>query len=255
MTALANLTPNRATDVIDRPRPQFKYLAGGTLQLASFLDSTQEVPSSATITVLRSGGAPCTTPVTNAVVSIDANGTMTYALTGANCDMLPGYGESYAPWTAQWKYTVSGVVYQKSTAFDVVQYPLYNVVRGTDLQSHVIDLGDTSFTSESGATAFQSYISMSFADIMQRLENQGNRPWLVLDSEQIRRPVEYLALAKYFDGRWKEKGDRWWERKEEFYKKFEAWFTSTKFIYNINQTGYAIPAEVNRPINDPYFRI
>lgn len=251
MPVIANLAPNLACDVIDRPRPQLQYGVGGTLQLAAFLDSTQIVPSPATITVLRFGGSPCSTPVTTAACSVDGNGTMSYVLSAGNANILPPYGEGYAPWTANWFFTSGGVAYQKITTFDVVQWPIYNVVRTSDLANHYPDITSTLFTAESST---QSYISEAFIEVRQRLDNNGNRPWLVIDSEQVRKPVEYLALSKFFEARAKDNTGKDFLRFQRNQKRFDDWFTTTKFVYNYEQTGYITANDVNRPINQTYTR-
>ena len=255
MPTIANLTPSWTFDLINRPRPQFQLNVGGTLYLAAFKDSTQDVVQSATISVFQFGGSGLPTPVVNAACSIDANGTMSYALAGSNCGVLPGYDQAYAPWTANWKFTTSvangALAFQHLTMFDVVQWPVANVVRQSDLQNHEPDLLSTLFTTE---TTAQAYIDLAFEDVCRRIEQAGNRPFLYINSEDLRRPTEYLALSKFFRARRKEKGDKWDMLFHAFDSDYEDWFTSTKFIYNISQTGWVTPNEVNRPNNQPFTR-
>lgn len=249
------LAANVSVDVVDRPRPQIRKGQGGTLSLKLYLDGTQNKPSLATINVKRPGGAACTTPVANASVTIDGTtGTMTYALTAGNADLLPGYGDAYAPWTAEWTVTDSnGTVRTFLTTFDVVLFPIYNVVTQADLVNHHKDLTDSLFTGESDA---QLYIDMAQEDIYRRLENAGNRAWLIIDSETLRRPTEHLALAKYFASRITgEINDRWKDLRDYHQKEADSWFDGTRFTYDFNQTGSVTPEEVGRASMQPAFRI
>lgn len=240
-------------DIVDRPRPQLRYGTGGVLSLKMYSDGTQVIPNSATISVRRFGGQACTTPVSAAAVTIDGSGNMSYTLSSGNADQLPPYGDAYAPWSADWIVTAAGVAYYKTSFFDVVRTPFYGMVTQADLVNHHKDITDSLFSGESNA---QVYIDMAQEDVQRRFENGGYRFWLILDAETVRRPIEHLALQKYFASRVTgEINDRWKELRDYHQREADSWFENTRFIYDFNQTGNATPEEVGRAAGQPSFRI
>ena len=246
------LAAQRSHDFVQRPRLQILYGVGGTLTLKAWSDNTQIVPSSATVNVKRPGGAPCTTPVADATVSIDVSGTMTYALTGGNADQLYNIEGGYSPWSAEWSYVVSGVTTKAIQLFDVVRFPLACVVRPDDLKDYHPDLNDGNYSTE---TTVQAYIDRAFFEIYLRICNLGKRPYLVLDNEQLRQPTEYLSLAKIFRARRKEKDDRWDALVADYTAQFDAWFAGQSFTYDRDDTGTVDPSETNRPLMQPSYRL
>jgi hypothetical protein len=241
-------------DIVDRPRPQLRYGTGGTLTLKLYSDGTLNVPSLATVTVKRPGGAACTTPVSGAAVSIDGTGIMTYTLSAGNADLLPAYGDAYSPWSADWVVTSSGgTVYYKTTFFDVVKNPFFGIVTQADLVNHHKDLTDSLFTGESTA---QTYINMAQEDIQRRFENGGYRFWLILDAEQVRRPIEHLALAKYFASRVSGAPDDRWSALRDYHQhEADSWWENSRYIYDVNQTSDVTPDEIGRAAGQSFFRV
>jgi hypothetical protein len=235
----------RTHDVVDRPNAQIRFGAGGTLTLKAYDDGTQIVPQTATISVKRPGGAPCTTPVAGAAVSIAGDGTMTYAISAGNADMLQGQFGAYAPWSAEWtvNYNAGAGNSTYIQLFDVVRWPIYNVVTTADLLIHRPDLASAYFT---GETSAKSYIDQGFDDVYRKLSSLGNRPYLVIDSEQLRRPVEHAALQIFYEARVRSAGDRWEKYFIYHRDQFDRWFMGKTFTYDFDQSGTVDPSEVER---------
>lgn len=240
------LAVSRSHDIVDRPVAQIRKGAGGTLTLKASDDGAQIIPTAATITITKPSGGALTTPVVASVVTISGAGVMTYALTAGNADALPAYGDAYAPWKAEWTYTYGGVVTVFVSLFDVVMYPLYNVVTSADLIYHRFDLA----SSYGGETSAQVYIDQAFEDIYLSFCSSGKRPWLTLDSTVLRRPIEFLALHKYFRARTKGDSDRWALDAKYYYDLYETRMRSLPVTYDLDMTGNANPDEVNRHVGD-----
>lgn len=236
----------RTHDCVDRPRAQIRYQVGGTLTLRAYDDGTQVVPQTATLNVKRPGGAACTTPVVNASASIDGSGNMTYALTSGNADMLQGQFGAYAPWTAEWSVNYNAGAGNSTyiQPFDVVRWPIYNVVTTADLVFHHNDLASAYMA---GETSAQVYIDQAFADIYAEICSDGKRPYLYIDSEELRKPLEHLSLAYFYEARTKARGDRWDGLAKAHRGQYDRWFAGKTFTYDWDQTGTVDPSEVNRP--------
>lgn len=165
----------------------------------AYSDGTQSVPTAATITIKRPGGAALPTAVSLAAMTIDASGTMTYALAAGNTSEL---GANY---TADVAYTVS-TVFDANFIFDVVRRPPRNVVIQGDLVFHHADLTDLLGAGESNT---QTYIEQAAEDVWTFLESKNIRPYLVLSQEIFRRAIEHRALELFFTAKTKSPEDRW----------------------------------------------
>ena len=157
---------------------------------------------------------------------------MTYQVTAANLNEL---GANYI---AVWHPVISGVTYDIVQLFDVVRYPLRNVVTQDDLVKHHKDLTDLLF---SGETDYQTYIEQAFEDMFQWLDSKGTRPALVMSSEDLRRPIEHLALQKIFLSRAKEfePPDRWASLATFHRNEFERWAQAAPLVYDYDESGTA----------------
>lgn len=214
----------------DRPRSQATLDRAFTLTVKAYLDATQSVPTSATVDVKRPGGAPLPTAVSGSAVTIDGAGTMTYAVVAGNTNLL---GANYS---AVWHAVISGVTYDFVQLFDVVRFPLRNMVRQADLLEHHPDLTDLLPASEAN---FQVYCERAFMRVYQWLDSKGRRPYLVLSSEDLRLPIEHKALELIFRPRSREDGDRWWSLAEHHATEYDKTLSAMSIVYDEDQSGTA----------------
>lgn len=218
---------NVSWDFSDRPRTQIAKDLGGTLTLNMYVAGTQVTPTSATLTVLLPGGSALATPVTDAAATLSTS-TLTYALSAGNSSVL---GANY---TAKWLVTYQSVVYPVIQLFDVVRTPLLNVVVPADLARRHPDLTDSLYSTESNA---QKYIEDAYFDVFQIIDAKGKRPHLVLSSESLRRPIEELALSKFFAARIKTRDDRWAYLYEMHKSEFDRTIQTIPYVYDIDDSG------------------
>jgi hypothetical protein len=203
-----------------------------TFTMRAYSSGTQVVPSSATITIRKPGGAALATPVSGASVTVAGGGDMTYALIAGNTSEL---GANYI---ADVAYVVSGTTYDARFLFDVVRTPLLNVVLQADLVFHHPDLTDLLTSGESNA---QTYIKQAFEDVCGFIDSRGDRPYLVLNSEQLRRPIEHRALALFFFAKQKTLDDRWGTYAASHESSYQSALAALgpKLVYDFNNSGTA----------------
>lgn len=244
-----------ALQVADRPRPQVLKDVAYTLTFGVYFGGTLQTSfsSTTTISIKRPGGAALATPVVDANVT-NTSGVLTYALTAGNAAEL---GANY---TADVKYYVSGVEYHGRFLFDVVCSQLTNPVTTADLVKHHPDLADIYFSGDSSTA--EVYIEQSFEDVYQYIDSKGRRPFLVMGSDDLRRPIEHLALAKFFLARIKQEDDRWSVYHKFHLSQFEQWISTAQFVYDEDQSGTAdggdaqgAGGEGDRPIMQVSWRI
>jgi len=216
----------------DRPKPQVLKDVAYTFNFFAYVSGVLQTAfsSTGTITIRGPGGFQLATPVTDANVTNTA-GTLSYALTAGNAITL---GANYV---ADVKYYVSGVEYHGRFLFDVVRSQLANPVISADLIRHHPDLADVYFTADS-ATA-QVYIEQAFEDVWQWIDSRGRRPYLVMSNEDMRRPIEHLALSRFFLPRVKATDDRWSVYMKYHLDKYDDWIKTVNLVYDEDQSGTA----------------
>ena len=215
-----------------RPRDWVTKDRSYTFTFRAYSSGTQQVPSSATITIRKPGGAALPTPVSGASVTVAGGGDMTYTLDSANT------GELGAGYVADVVYTVSGAVYDGRFLFDVCRVPLHNVVLQADLVFHHADLTDFLTGSESNAN---TYIKQAFEDVCRFVGGRGDREYLILDSEVLRRAIEHRALTLFFFSKAKAPDDRWTTYAANHESQYQAELAGlgAKMTYDFDQSGTA----------------
>lgn len=221
---------------VSRPKDWVTKDRAYTFTFRAYSAGTQEVPTSATITIKKPGGADLTTAVTDAVVTVAGGGDMTYELSAANADEL---GEDY---TAEVSYTVSDVVYDGLVTFDVVRLAIHNVVVHADLLLHHVDL-DSFFTG--GETTTQSYIRTAYEDVCTFLDGRGHRPYLVLNSQILRRPIEHRALELFFADKVRAEKDQFELFRDQHAIRYatELQALGSRLVYDFDETGTSNSSE------------
>lgn len=104
-------------------------------------DAIQIVPTSATVTIKRSGG----TTVQTGSGTIDSEGTITFTLTAANNTTIA------INYRALLAYTYSGDDFEQARLFDVVKVPVVNLTTDKDLYTYLPALRRDLFTYQGDA--------------------------------------------------------------------------------------------------------
>ena len=213
---------------VDKPRTQVTKGLAYVFTLKVYSDNTQLVPTSCTISITKPGGGALATAVSGEAAAVDGSGTCTYTLTAANADELD------ANWKAEWKPVISSTTYHMVQLFDVVRYPLRNMVIQADLIVLHPDLTDLLL---GAASDFQSFIERAFEDVYMFVDAKRKRPWLHLDSEELRRPVEHRALELIYNSVRKNDDDRYSALMNYHRDELHKWLSSTNFAYDADDSG------------------
>lgn len=171
------MTIREATYALDRPVP-YLLVRGETQTLTAPLRhgpaGALVSVDSGTITIARPDG---TSSVSGAAVTVSSS-TMTYGVTPAASETL---GEG---WQVRWTPTIGGVVYPviRVDAY-MCQYVPYNTVSVIDLYHRMPELegripqrqGD-----RGDGTGWQPQIDATHYELLQRLIDDGRRPWEIV---------------------------------------------------------------------------
>ena len=119
-----------------------EILKGSTesLYYKDYEDNIQLIPTSASITIVQADGTAMASPVASAVCSVDAFGTMSYAMSATNTAEL---GENFK---ATFTYIVGTVTYVHTLLFDIVLSRIGIEITDQDLIDDLSILKDFCFT-------------------------------------------------------------------------------------------------------------
>ena len=186
---------------------------------------TQQVPSSATITVRNPGGVA---QVEDQPVAISAAGTMTYTLPAANTAAL------WENAIIEITYTIGSVDSKMVRFFDVVLNKLSPCIVDADLKEYYPELADEIWSAESN---YDDQIQEAFKILKRELKNKGNRPHMLIDGSQLRIPLIHKTFEIIFRGFFKEAGDKWHELYKEHELKFKDEFADLVIKYDSDEDG------------------
>lgn len=174
-------------------------------------------PSSEALTVYSAGGASVSTPAVAVVADIATATVPTADLSGES------YGSG---WRMEWALTISGVVHTIRQSALLVRTQLYPSIADPDLLHHHPDL---KALRPSDRQSFQREIWESWATIVNRLIDVGNRPNLIGSPSSLRTCHKWAALAMVFEGMadgpggldesFQARADRYWKRYEHAWDK------------------------------------
>lgn len=192
---------------------------------------TQQVPSSATITVKNPDG---TAQVEDQTVTISAGGIMTYTLPAANTGTL------WEDAIIELTYTISSIDYKMVRFFDVVLNKISPCIIDDDLKDYYPELTDEIWSAESN---YDQQIQEAFKQIKRELKNKGRRPHMLIDGSQLRTPLIHKSFEIIFRDFFKEIGDKWHVLMELHTQKFEDEFAALVIKYDSDEDGIVDEAE------------
>ncbi len=186
---------------------------------------TQQVPSSATITVKNPNGAA---QIEDQTVAVAVGGTMTYTLPAANTATL------WENAIIEITYTISSVDRKMVRFFDVVRNKISPCIVDADLKEYYPELADEIWSAESN---YDDQIQEAFKILKRDLKNKGNRPHMLIDGSQLRIPLIHKTFEIIFRGFFKEAGDKWHELYKEHEQKYIDEFAALVIKYDSDEDG------------------
>lgn len=152
-------------------------------------------PSSATVSVYDAAGT--TIVDAQAATCTPGSGQAVYTITAATTASL----SLEEGWRVEWTPVVSGITYATVVLeAALVRHRIYPTATDQDLYQRVSGLNPASRSPLSGQiNDFSSYLDAAWAEIGDRLIAKGDRPWLVMSPQALRRPHILLTLALIFE--------------------------------------------------------
>ena len=202
-----------------------------TTTLSIYEDGLRVVPSSATFTLEKPDG---TEQISSESATISGGGELSYAVSAGQIPASLNLSDSYL---IRWTVVISGVEYTFSRPCAVALSRLYPVITDLDLEAIYSDI---SSIRSSTLTSYQGFITESFIQIIQRLRDQGNFEYLIMDPQSLR--SSHLDLCFYLI--WKDMDSsglgegRYLDLAKEHRYQFEAHWKRLKFRYDLDQDNH-----------------
>lgn len=185
-------------------------------------------PDSATITI-REGS---TVRVDAAAAPISGS-IATYTYTPA-ASLTLGEG-----WVVQWNLTYGSEELEIVNEAALVRRRLHPVVTDADLFRRVPALDPAGGAPITSSTDFQDFLDEAWAEVQQRLIDQGNRPNLIMSASATRRVHLYLTLALIFEDLATRLREDYAEQGERYRALYTDAWRDLRFIYDEDDDGVA----------------
>jgi len=208
------LTDNEAVKAYDYP-----------IEVKVYLEGTQAVPSSATITVKNPKGKK---QVEDQSVTIAGSGTMTYTLDSAYTANL------WENAIVEIEYVISSITYKMVSLFDVVINKLKCSVLDANLKDYYPKMADEIWSEQSN---YDDQIQEAFLEVKRDIKDKGKRPAMLIDGSQIRELIIAKSFEIIFFSMMKEEGDKWFIRHEKEAQKYKDKIAKLLIHYDIDESG------------------
>ena len=214
-----------------------------TSTLSVYSDGVQVVPASGTFKLEKPDG---TAQIDTTAATIDGSGTMSYAVSSAQ---LPAGTTSLSDgYQIIWSATDdAGVEYTFRRPCAVTLCKLYPVVTDLDLSANYSDI---EAIRPSSLTSYQNSIDEAWITIIQRIRDQGNFEYLIMDPQSLRSihlDLTFYLIFKVMDSSGLGDGSRYLDLAKEHRYQFEAGWKRLKFRYDLDQDNIMDSGETRRP--------
>jgi hypothetical protein len=238
--------------VLREIRAEIQKDQGGTLNFYHREGGALAVMSNVTVTLRTSNNSAMPTPVEAQAVTQSAT-TLLCSVTVSAANAATLDQDYFAVW--EWDAADGVQHYRRRQEFDVVRYCIYPVVTDQDLMVSIPDM-QAYLPARAGVklqSSWQPQIDKAFTIIQRRLLDNGNRPCLVLDSEELRQVHEKLCLYMIclailsLTG-----GDIWSKLAERYLEEYEAEWARLRLSYDASDDGTISSSETaQRALRQP----
>ena len=201
-----------------------------TTTLSVYEDGAAVVPSAATFRLQDADG---TDVVSTTSATISGGGELSYLVPAGD---LPATKSLSDGWLITWIATIGGVDYTFRRPAALARSRLYPVISDLDLEGFYSDLSSIRPTSMS---SYQVYITEAFVQIIQRLRDEGNFEYLIMDAQSLRAPhldLSFYLIWKDMDSSGLGEG-RYLQLAQELRRSYESGFKRLKFRYDLDSSG------------------
>ena len=201
-----------------------------TTTLTVYEDGLQVIPSAATFQLVDDAGKDV---VATASATISGAGELSYLVPAS---ALPATKDFSDGWLITWVATIDGVDHTFRRPAALARSRLYPVISDVDLEAYYSDLASIR---PSSMTSYQGYITEAFIQIVQRLRDEGNFEYLIMDPQSLRAPhldLTFYLIWKDMDSSGLGEG-RYLQLAQEHRRNYESGFKRLKFRYDLDQDG------------------
>lgn len=203
-----------------------------TTTLMIYEDGAAVVPTSATFTLINEEGGLV---IDGAGASVSGGGELSYIVLASQIPSTLSFSDSYL---IEWRATIAGVEYLFRRPCALARSRLYPVISDIDLFTFYADLNSIR---PSSIASYQPYITEAFIEIVERLRNQGNFEYLIIDSQALRSchlDLTFTLIWRDMDSSGLGAG-RYLDLSIEHRKAFEAKFRRLRFRFDLLEDGEA----------------
>ena len=216
-----------------------------TTTLAAYADGVQFVPVSATFKLEKPDG---TAQIDTVAATVSGSGTMAYDIPAgqlpvSTTTLSDGY---QILWSA---IDTDGGEFTFRRPCAVTLSKLYPVITDLDL---VANYSDIEAIRPSSLSSYQNFLDEAWITIIQRVRDQGNFEYLIMDPQSLRSvhlDLTFYLIFKDMDSSGLGDGTRYLELAKEHRFQFEAGWKRLKFRYDLDQDNTMDNDESRRPAN------
>jgi len=221
-------------------KQQIQFEVGGTLRFQPTLDGkpiSVGSESDPIVTVSRADGTALPEAISEALATREADGSVSIGVSAAAVT-LPG---PEANLIADWTYSYDGQTIRRRDLFDVVRFPLYSTVSDDDIKREMGKL--TTILFPNADMTFADTINLAFEEIYAGLEAMGNRPSLVMESEQLKLAHSAKCMARIYSDQSGAPDDIWSARAKREQARYETLMDELPYRYDTNDSGTITQSE------------
>jgi hypothetical protein len=216
-----------------------------TTTLKIYEDGSAVTPSAAYFSLLNEDGKEVISYTSATIVGTE----ISYLVPSSSIPDTISFSDSYL---ILWKVTISGKEYIFRRSCAIARSKLFPVINDPDLESHYSDIASIR---PSSMSSYQSYITEAFIQIIQRLRDNGNFEYLIIDNQSLRSihlDLTFYLIWKDMDSSGLGEG-RYLQLAQEHRKSFDAGFKRLKLRYDLSEQGVASDPDGGRPAKAPVF--
>ena len=223
----------------------FERAKTATTTLQVYEDGSAVTPSSAEFSLKDEEGNDIIAYSSATIVGTE----ISYVVPASAIPNTKSFSDSYL---ILWKVVISGVEYIFRRPAALARSKLFPVINDPDLEAHYSDIASIR---PSSMSSYQSYITEAFIQIIQRLRDQGNFEYLIIDNQSLRSlhlDLTFYLIWKDMDSSGLGEG-RYLSLAQEHRRSFEAGFKRLKLRYDLEEDGVASNPNGGRPAKAPIF--
>jgi len=216
-----------------------------TTTLKIYEDGTAVTPTSAYFSLLDESGEDVVAYTAATIVGTE----ISYLIPASKIPTTIAFSDSYL---ILWKVLISGTEYIFRRSCAIARSKLFPVINDPDLEAHYSDIASIR---PSSMSSYQSYITEAFIQIIQRLRDNGNFEYLIIDNQSLR--SIHLDLTFYLI--WKDMDSsglgeaRYLALAQEHRRSYDAGFKRLKLRYDLLEDGVASDPDGGRPAKAPIY--